>query len=426
MEPMERVLVLSARFPYPLTDGYRIRVFQISKVLARRYRVDLLALEDGPRSDEVRRVYDHITTFRLSRPRVLRNVVLALPGRDALQIRGYRDPRVSEWLTVHGGEFAFVWCSMLRMSEYALGLAVRPRIIDFHDAYSLQYERGSRTKDLLWRAFYAIERRRVLDTETKALTQFDLAVITSAVDRDHILGEWRRTGGDKNACALEVIHNGVREELLARAAEVAREEDDVIVMLGKMDYHPNEDGALFFARDVFPRLRSQFRSLRFMIVGLNPTRRVKSLARIPGVVVTGFLDDPYTLIQLAKVVVAPVRFGAGIQNKVLEAMALGKAVVTTSVGAQGILGRDSVHYVIADGVETMVARVSELLGDRERRGVIGAAARDLVMRHYRWDIVGDKLLTLVNGLKSGTSERSSADYLVERVAADLTGSSDHR
>ena len=406
MDPKERVLVLSARFPYPLTSGYAIRVFEISKVLARRYRVDLLALEDGPRSEEVRRVYDRITTFRLSRPRVLRNVVLALPGRGALQVRGYRDPRVSEWLTVHGGEFAFVHCYMIRMSEYALGLAVRPRIIDLQDAYSMQYERGSRTEDFLWRAFYAIERRRVLEAELKALTRFDLAVITSAVDRDYILREWKRAGRDNNACALEVIPNGVREELLARGAEVTREEDDVIVMLGKMDYHPNVDGAQYFAKYVFPRLRSQSRSLRFMIVGRNPTRRVKSLARIPGVVVTGFLDDPYTLVRRAKLIVAPVRFGAGIKNKVLEPMALGKTVVTTSVGAEGILGLDGVHYVIADGVETMVARVLELLGDRERRGVIGAAARDLVMRHYRWDIVGDKLLTLVRGLKSGTGDET--------------------
>jgi glycosyltransferase involved in cell wall biosynthesis len=220
------------------------------------------------------------------------------------------------------------------------------------------------------------------------------------------LRQWKHAGGEKKACALEVIPNGVQERLLASGAERVREdEDDVIARLGKMDYHPNEDAGVFFAQHVFPRLRSQYKSLRFMIVGLNPTWRVRSLANIPGVVVTGFLDDPFPLLRRAKVVVAPLRFGVGIKNKVLEAMAVGKAVVTTTVGAEGISGLDGVHYVIADGVEATIARVSELLADRDRRGVIGAAARDLVMSRYRWDVVGDKLLNLVRVLRSETLDQ---------------------
>ena len=171
------------------------------------------------------------------------------------------------------------------------------------------------------------------------------------------------------------------------------EEKNWIVFLGKMNYYPNEDSVVYFARQVFPLLRSKLKNVKFIIVGAYPTRRVQALSKIPGVEVTGFVDDPYEYLGRAKVVVAPIRLGAGIQNKILEAMALRKPVVTTSKGARGIAGgADGKHFVVADDPEKMAEKILELLNDPERRREIGQNARALIEERYTWDVIGAELL----------------------------------
>jgi len=154
---------------------------------------------------------------------------------------------------------------------------------------------------------------------------------------------------------------------------------------------PNIDAVTYFANEIFPLIIKNQHNLKFIIVGLNPTREVLKLGKRKNIEVTGFVDDPYEYLEKAKIVIAPLRFSAGIQNKILEAMALGKTVITTSKGARGISGEDGKHFVVADDEKEMSEKILALINDELKRKEIGNDARELIKRKYRWDIISKNL-----------------------------------
>jgi glycosyltransferase involved in cell wall biosynthesis len=248
----------------------------------------------------------------------------------------------------------------------------------------MNYKAALRRAEGFWKAFYYVEDKRLLPYELEALRIFNKCFISSPVDKQYLLSH------ASVFASLSVIPNGVN----SRAMEWLRdsEEENWVSFLGKMDYYPNEDAVIYFAREVFPLLKENFPALKFIIIGAYPTKKVLTLEKIPGIEVTGFVEDPYDYLARSKVVVAPMRFAAGIQNKILEAMALRKAVVTTSVSAEGIQGEDGRHFLIADTPQEMAEKILELLRNREERRVLGENARSFIQARYTWDVVGKRLL----------------------------------
>ncbi|WP_254538275.1 glycosyltransferase [Halomarina litorea] len=164
-----------------------------------------------------------------------------------------------------------------------------------------------------------------------------------------------------------------------------------VTFFGSMDYHPNEDAAVWFAEEVFPAVRRADGDAVFEVVGANPTDRVRALTDHEGVRVTGFVEDIDAYVDRATVVVVPVRIGTGVRIKLLHAMARGKAVVSTPVGAQGVGVEDEVHLRLAERPEQFAVAVRDLLADPETRRTYGESARDLVDREYRWSRVVERL-----------------------------------
>mgnify|MGYP000023415382 CR=1 FL=1 len=383
-----RILVLSSRIPYPLVGGDRKRVYYISKILATRYHVDLLAInENRAKREELKaldEIFDNLILFDFNLTMLKANALKNLFSRKPIQVGGYYFETIQRWIDKHFKKYDLVYCNHIRTAEYARRLPCK-KVLDFHDAISMNYKDALRMAKGFWKVFYFIEDKRLLPYELEVLQDFDKYFITSQADKDYLLANTSMPAD------IKVIAMGVDENVLRRSQNV--EEENWIVFLGKMNYYPNEDAAVYFARQVFPLLRSKLKDVKFIIVGAYPTRRVQALSKIPGVEITGFVDDPYEYLGRAKVVVAPIRLGAGIQNKILEAMALRKPVVTTSKGARGIAGgADGKHFVVADDPEKMAEKILELLNDPERRREIGQNARALIEERYTWDAIGVKLL----------------------------------
>jgi len=380
--------MLSSRIPYPLVGGDRNRVYHVSKILATKYRVDLLAINENKVEREglgaLGQVFSNLILFNFSLTMLKANAFKKLFSLKPIQVGGYYFKTIRRWIDKRFKEYDLIYCNHIRTAEYARRLPCK-RVLDFHDAISMNYKDALKRAKGFWKAFYFIEAKRILPYELEVLKEFDRCFITSEADKDYLL---------KNAsvpAAIEVIPMGVSEKALKR--DRSAKEENWLVFLGKMNYYPNEDAVVYFANEVFPLLRSKVKDLKFVIVGAYPTRRVQALSKIPGVEVTGFVDDPYEYLEKAKVVVAPIRLGAGIQNKILEAMALRRAVVTTSKGARGIAGgADGKHFLVADDLEKMAKKILELLNDFERRREIGQNARALVEERYTWDVIGAKLL----------------------------------
>lgn len=395
---MAKVLALSFRFPYPLTHGTPIRIFNLCTILAQKYTLDLLSLNEGPIPTDsvshVSGVFDKIYSYSFHPIRFKINTLKGIPSRDPLQTYYYHFRKVQQWLDRNISRYDLILCFHIRMSRYLRHVTSVPRVIDFIDATSLNYREAKKLVYRIWRLVLSIENLRTLTYELKMLDTFDKAFITSAHDKSYL-----EFHADRKLDNLIVIPNGVKEDLLLRPP--VEDEGNWIVFLGKMNYVPNVDAVVYFANEIFPNVRARVPEAKFVIVGTNPTKEVLRLTRIPGISVTGYVEDPYIYLERAKVVVAPLRFAAGIQNKILEAMALQKPVVTTSKGARGIVAKDGEHLLVADDPEDFAAKVVLLWEAPKLRTELGENARRLIKEHYRWDLISTHLLSTIDGLVSG-------------------------
>src|SRR5688572_25928329 len=195
-----------------------------------------------------------------------------------------------------------------------------------------------------------------------------------------------------------VMRNGV--DLAHYRPSSAAREPGLLVFVGVMNYYPNVEGVAWFCREVLPEIQRRVPLARFAIVGSQPTPAVRELARLSGVTVTGFVDDPREWLRRAAVSVAPLRIARGIQNKVLEAMAMGLPVVGTRSATQGVDGVTGRDYLVAESADEQVEAVCALLEDGERASALGRAAREFVEAHYDWETCLQPLDALVARLAS--------------------------
>ncbi|QCJ45903.1 glycosyltransferase [Haloprofundus sp. MHR1] len=386
---MARILVLCSRLPYPLTGGAKIRMFYTARELALEHDVELLVVDEAPVDDkaisELESVFADVNVFSHPSSRFYLNTVPGLFSRRPLQAHYFHFGAVNTWLDEHEHRFDLLYCNHVRTTEYVRGRST-PKVVDLVDAISRNYREASRDASGLWRFIYPLEYRRLRRYERRVVRAFDRAFIITTADRAFITD-----GGSYPSPS--VLPNGVKPELLERepAAHRVVESAPTIVFLGKMDYFPNENAAEYFASEVFPQVRETYPAAEFFVVGSSPSDKVAVLDDIPGVTVTGFVEDPREYLNRADVVVAPMRHGAGLQNKVLEAMALGRPIVVTSLAREGINADDGRHLVVADDPQSFAAEATALLSNVERRRQIGRAARDLVASQYTWERIGKYL-----------------------------------
>jgi len=383
----KRILVLSYRFPYPLIDGSRIRIYNMAKMLASKYKVDLLAVNEGDikadKIKEIEEIFNKVIVFSFNPIRFKINSIRGLFSKKSLQIYYYYFNQVQKWINQHLSEYDLLFCIHIRMTKYLSNMNNIPKVIDFVDATSINYQEAQKNSKGMWRFIYPIENRRALSYEIEMLKDYDQAFITSPFDKKHLLSH-SGVSDDK----LTVIPNGVKEELLLERNKL--KEENWIVFLGKMDYTPNVDAVIYFANEVFSLITQCRKDIKFIIVGLNPTKKIMRLRKRKNIEVTGFVDDPYEYLEKAKIVIAPLRFSAGIQNKILEAMALGKTVVTTSKGARGIEGKNGKHFIVVDDKREMSRQILDLINNAPKRKKIGENGRELIKKKYRWNGISDR------------------------------------
>lgn len=381
-----RVLFLTTRFPFPPVGGDRVRAYHLLRLLCRNHSVDLATVGEegllGAGKDDAFRELNRVTLLVTDRLERFLSGVHGFARGVPTQVGLYWRPAYARSIREAAKEYDLVFAHLVRMAEYVRDLPV-PVVMDYTDAISRHYYEAAGHGRGLWRLWYRLERRRLLAFEGEASRHCRAVLVTTNLDRDWLID---RSGVDP--ARIRVVPNGVEPAAL----EAHRQDGSKrIAFFGKMSYRPNADAADFLARDVLPELVRAGEDVTLTIVGAEPTRRVRRLGRNGRVSVTGFVDDPYPILLDARVHVAPMRIGAGIQNKVLEGMALGKPVVSTRRGVAGIEGREGTHFMVGETAREIADAVRTLLADRAARCRIGGAARELVREKYRWERVGDQL-----------------------------------
>jgi sugar transferase (PEP-CTERM/EpsH1 system associated) len=267
------------------------------------------------------------------------------------------------------------------MAQYVANLPGVRTVVDFVDVDSAKWEEYGRARRWPLSRIYRREGDRLLSYERAVARAADASVFVTVAEADLFLRKAPECAG-RVWSAQNGVDTGYFAPDAARPSPFAADEDP-IVFTGAMDYWPNVDAVCWFAHEVLPAIRAVRPAARFHIVGMQPAPTVQALARLPGVAVTGRVPDVRPYLAHARVVVAPLRVARGIQNKVLEAMAMARPVVATSCAAEGLTARPGVDLAIADDPADFAARALATMEPAEADR-LGAAARARVMADYDW------------------------------------------
>ena len=385
----KRVLIIFFRPPYPTFGGDKIRMYQNLKFLSENYQVDAIVLDEQRTQavtiNELNRYCNKVQVFHIPKYKNYVNTFLGLlKNRKPLQINYYYHTVVQEWINKNFENYDILFVNTIRTAEYVKNLDSY-KVIDFIDSISMNYEKAANQKSTgLWRLFYKIDKVRAKDYEKKTLNVFNKAIIISEVDKSFILKS------TYNEQKIKVIPNGVF--LNTKKCFDSFVEKEIISFLGKMDYEPNITAVMFFVSKVFPIVKKVNPDIEFQIIGINPTKKIKALNKIEGVKVLGFVDNFEQYVVESKLIVAPMITGAGVQNKILQAMALGKCVITTKIGAEGLIDIDKSSIIIIDDALKMANEIITLFKDDGKRNSIGSNAKKYINDNYSKKMIKKEFL----------------------------------
>jgi sugar transferase (PEP-CTERM/EpsH1 system associated) len=383
---VQDLLLLIHRIPYPPNKGDKIRSWHLLKHLAGQYRVHLATFVDDPDDwqhvphVEAQCASSHFAALHPLRARV--RSLGALATNRSLSLDYYRNAGLQRWvdetMAAHKIERVLVFSSA--MAQYAEKFPQARRVVDFCDVDSDKWRQYADQKSWPMSWLYRHEARQLLAYERQVARDCDASLFVSQPEADL----FRKLAPESDA-KIGFFNNGVDTDYFSpEPAHVSPYQagERVLVFTGAMDYWPNVDAVQWFATDIFPQLRAAFPGLRFYIVGARPSPAVEALGKLDGVAVTGTVPDVRPYIAHAKVAVAPLRIARGIQNKVLEAMAMATPVVVSPQALEGIDAEPGTELVLADGAAAFVEAVSNLLS--RQADAMGRAARAKVERQYSW------------------------------------------
>ncbi|TDN38133.1 glycosyltransferase [Hymenobacter sp. UV11] len=389
-----KLLVLLSRFPYPLDKGDKLRAYHQLRYLAGRgHDVCLLALSDEPVSAAglaaVRPLCRgglHLHRLgRLGRGRGLVRA-LATAGRP-LQVGYFYEAAAQRLVDKLLADFRpdHVYCQLIRMAEYLRTHAGRvPMTLDYMDVFSAGVARRVATAPAWQRPVLALEARRLAAYEAAAWGWFGHHTIISDQDRQLIAHPQNE--------AITIVSNGIDFTHFQPQLNAPKPHD--LLFCGNMGYHPNVDAACWLAEEILPLVQRRHPSASLLVAGTTPTPRVLALARRPGVGVSGWLPDIRTAYAGARVFVAPMRVGTGLQNKLLEAMAMQLPCVTTPLAHNALGGTPGQHLLVADSAPALADALADLLADPAGAARLAAAGRTFVAETYDWAAVTAQLENL--------------------------------
>lgn len=380
-----KILVVSSRPPWPPVMADSMTTDRLIRFLAARgHSVDLACFVEDSASERVLRqglgdVCAEILTVALPRWRSYAATALTLPGRLPMQVQYYGSNIMSELIRerVAEGRYDLVYTHLIRMAEHTRMLDI-PKALGMQISQALNLRRMfDHSKDPFRRLFYRIESTKVQAYEARVCSDFERVFLCGSSDIEAI----EKTAVIPNA---RVCPHGQDIPPLERVRAAIRE-PGAIVVSGVMSTYTNVDAVTWFAEHVFPLIEREVPEAKFWIVGRNPQRQVRALARPDKVIVTGEVPDVYDWLCRAQVAVAPLRIGAGMQNKVVQAMACELPVVATPVANEGIGAAPNANILLCDDEQSIAEAVIGLLRSENERERIGYAARAFVEANWTWE-----------------------------------------
>lgn len=391
------ILFLAHRLPVPPTKGERIRAFHQLRFLAERHTVDLACFVDDP--EGVRHLGDLADICRevhaepLTCGQRLTRAAGAMAAGEAISFATFHSRRFAE-LTRRWQEerpYGAVIAYSGAMACYLVARPGRRLIMDLVDVDSAKWEQYAAEARGARRWLYGREARKVAAAERAIASRVDCVTLVS--EPEAALFRSRVGVG----CPVVSVANGVEECFLDTAWRSPAKREPILCFMGAMDYRPNVEAVVWFAREILPRVRDTFPGATLRVLGGRAAPAVRRVARHGGVSLAGYVPDVIPELMAAHLFVAPLRIARGVQNKLLQALSLGMPVVATPQALEGIDARPGYHLAVASEANGFARAVIDYLQDPAKAWSAGAAARRHMARHYRWEQTLAPLAAVVAG-----------------------------
>lgn len=380
-----KILFLTSRFPYPLEKGDKLRSYHFIKGLIRNHEVHLASVSDVPVSDsefqEVKKFCKSIKVFRIHKPGIAVNILKAYFGELPLQTAYFFNRSIQKQMFDYGKEISpdVIVCMLTRMAEYAEPFTGIPKLLDYQDVFSKGVERRMGNTGFFLRSILKHEAGNQLQYERNVFDLFDEKIIISSQDRDLIPHPLNSS--------IHIITNGVDTEYFSltqnSGQEIPSEKKYDLLFTGNMNYPPNVESADYIVHEILPHVRKKIPDVKLLIAGANPSARVKAL-QSANVHVSGWVDDIRGSYASAKIFIAPMLINIGLQNKILEAMAMELPCITSPLANNAIGGTDGENILVAASPQQYAEKIFRLNDDKRFAQSLAAKGNEFVKKNYTW------------------------------------------
>ncbi len=394
-----KILFISHLLPYPPRGGAFQRTFNLIRQISHNHQVHLLAIAQRAHQDTTAKIQEAVEALQKYCKFVK---AFRAPGDSSTfrwgfllfsnlfstkpySVWKFQSPQMVEEIRriISRGHFDLIHIDTIDLVDYlddSLGL---PIVANHHNIESdLLARRAAAEKNLLAKFYLRLQAQKVRKLERRHAPRFAVNLVVSAQDK-------KRFESIAPTAEFEIIANGTDVDYFKPSTNTDTRE---LIFVGGLGWFPNRDAMLYFSSEILPLIQKQVPDVVLNIIGRTPPAELSKMAALnPAIRLHGFVDDIRNLMARAAVYVVPIRVGGGTRLKILDAMAAGKAIVSTTIGAEGILAADGSDILFADTAESFAERVVQLLNDKQLRRRLETNARMLAEKEYSWDVIGKRL-----------------------------------
>jgi len=380
-------VIITSRFPFPLEKGDKLRAYHQIKELSKHFEVHLISTSEHEVEEEhiqkLRPFSKSIHIYPISFFQKAFGVATKLFSKKPIQVGYFHHLSIQLKINKLLSEIQpdHIYCQLIRASEYVKNYHDCPKTIDYMDAFSKGVERRSLNAKWIKKYVFESEYKRLMNYENAIFEYFEHHTIISKQDKQYIF--------HKNRAKIAIVPNGVDESFLEIDHSIEKTAD--LVFIGNMAYPPNVTAAQFIVNDILPLLPSK---IKVKIAGSNPAKEVNRLAS-EQVEITGYVEDIKNAYRSAEIFVAPMFLGTGLQNKLLESMALGVPCITTTLANNALGATPDKEILIADSPKEFAYQIQRLTEDFQIKQRIIENGRSFIVENYEWSKVTDKLVQLM-------------------------------
>ena len=374
-----KVFVLLSRIPWPLEKGDKLRAWHQLEELSKKHEIYLYCINDSAIPEgslqQLEKICKEVHFYKLNRLLIYWHLFLGIFTRLPFQVHYFYQSKPKRQIQqlIEKIKPDHIYCQLIRTTEYVKSIHHIPKTLDYMDAFSKGIERRIKKESFFLRPIFRTEAKRLMAYESLIFDYFEKKTIITEQDRNYIYHPDQKQ--------IAIIPNGVDTDYF-KPIELEKKYD--LIFHGNMSYAPNVDTAIFLANEILPVINKTHPNIKLLISGTNPLPKVLELAKDKNITVSGWIEDPRIAYASAKIFIAPLQIGTGLQNKLLEAMAMKIPCITSTLANNALKAIPGKEILIADTVEDYIKHIHTLLNDGNLAKELSENAYRLVIERFNW------------------------------------------